>query len=136
MQAIARSFGNSQWFVTCNVDKIGWKFRYDILIVELNRFNILEENNAVSKCCEAKKFTIRGEECRYCDVAVTQTTLYPLHVNTDAVSREKCLSSVPSTSMRSCNESSFGWYKCTNTTHSCAASPESTTQHWLGLSLD
>lgn len=136
MQAIARSFGNSQWFVTCNVDKIGWKLRYDILIVELNRFNILEENNAVSKCCEAKKLAIRGEECRHCDVAVTQTTLYPLHVNTDAVSRGKCLSSVPTTSMRSCNESSFGWYKCTNTTHSCAASPESTTQHWLGLSLD
>ena len=135
MQAIARSYDNPQWFVTCNLDKIGWKHKYDILIVELNRFNILEEDNAVSKCCEAKRLVIRGEGCRDCYIAITQTRLYPLHVNTDAVSREKCLNSVPSTSMRSCNESSFGWYKCTNTTHSCATSPESTTQHWLGSPL-
>ena len=132
MEALWQSSDSVSWFVTCDFDKIGWRLRYDILIVELKNFNILEENNAVSKCCKASKLTVRGESCRNCEIAVTQTMLYPLYVNTDTISTKRCFGTVPSTSMRGCNEASFGWYQCANTTHLCAASPQSTTQHWIG----
>ena len=124
------------WIATCDFEKTGWRVDTDYVQVTLNNFNILEDNNAVSKCVGVKKMVIRGEHmilastCSKCEIPVTQTASYPFHVNTDRASIDSCGGPIPA-EIADCHEDSFGWYQCVNTNHSCSASPESTTQIWL-----
>ena len=119
-----------RWVVSCNFENSGWSGQLDLLQAKLANFDILEDANAVSKCINVIRMTIRGETCQYCQIPVTQTASYPFHVNTDRASVNSCGGTIP-TEIADCNEDSFGWYQCVNTNHSCSASPESTTQIWL-----
>ena len=128
MELIASYSGS--WYARCDFEKRGWNSSDDFVAVNLDKFNILEEDNAYAKCTQAEIMTIRGETCYDCDIPITQTSLYPLYVNTDQTSVESCGGGVPGESAE-CHEASFGWYQCAHTDHICAASPQSTTQHWL-----
>jgi hypothetical protein len=119
-----------RWMVSCDFEKTGWSGPVDLLQAKLTQFDILEDANAVSKCVNVQRMTIRGETCQNCQIPVTQTASYPFHVNTDRASIDSCGGTIP-TEIADCNEDSFGWYQCVNTKHRCSATPESTTQIWL-----
>ena len=119
------------WLATCNFDKNGWNLKTETLEVKFKNFDLLENDNGSGQCTLAVKMNIRGETCQNCHVAITQTVQDPFHVNTDSSSIGKCSGTIPTTSATDCSEESFGLYGCVHENHTCAATPQSTTQHWI-----
>jgi hypothetical protein len=52
-----------RWMVSCDFEKTGWSGPVDLLQAKLTQFDILEDANAVSKCVNVQRMTIRGETC-------------------------------------------------------------------------
>ena len=133
MQSIQRD--SSRWRMTCRYDTDGLNYTDYVEGLKV-KFDILKQVNR-SACIKVEFINVRGYSCTDCTAKLKQKKTRPFHH--DSYYSSKDCEFKPDASQQCGNkrgEDNFGYYSCVNTAHRCSMNKTSTTQTWLGHSIE
>lgn len=122
------------FMATCDFNvRMNGSLTPDVLVGRLSDVDILTYKYEYAKTCQKYIFIdVKGHQCRDCTANTEQNHGgYNTHFCID-VTRNMCDFNVPSNTLF---VRSFGFYQLFDTAFTCTASPQSTTQWWLGDEL-